>query len=191
MFYGSHHVCGTDRLSVISIPNNICTSIFGYLNVWWLSVTSKHYSKALVSSINVRWAPSSRVGPLPVVNGVDVMGTGWHPFTRADATVAENPPPSASPHPPPPSSELLRSLFCGEEVCGRPEEFQQGSVAPVGPTALRPTGRTECPGGGARLGLVGETAVTSTVSQEEEEMWVRLEELKGHRGLGAPRTGSS
>ncbi|KAF0030500.1 hypothetical protein F2P81_017231 [Scophthalmus maximus] len=65
--------------------------------------------------------------------------------------------------------KLLRSLLCSEEVCGRPEEFQQSSVAPVGPTALRPTVRcgrtsdcTECTSATPpRLG--GETTVTSTV----------------------------
>jgi len=109
---------------------------------------------------------------------VDVVGTLRHSFTRADAAVAERPPPRRRPCPeaPPPGGELLRPLFGGEEVRGRPEEFQQGPVAPVGPTALRPAA--------AGLGPRGEAAVAPAVGEEEEEVRVGLEELEGHRGVG-------
>lgn len=126
-------------------------------------------SEGVSESISYREAPSSCIGPLPVVNGVDVMRTCWHSFACTDAAVAENPPACACPQPPPPCGELLRSLLCSKEVCGRPEEFQQSFVAPVGPTALRPTvrrsHRADCTKrtGGTPLGLGGETAVTSAV----------------------------
>ena len=118
------------------------------------------------------------------------MGARWHSFTRTDAAVAEGPPACSTPQPPPPRGQLLRSLLCSEEVCGRPEEFQQSFVAPVDPAAPNPAAwhsrRADCTGctSGAPLGLGGETAVTSTVSQKEEKMRVCLKELQGHRGLG-------
>lgn len=82
--------------------------------------------------------PSSCIGPLPVVDGVDIVRTPWNLFACTDTAVPENPPSGAPPQPPPPRSELLCSLLCGKEVCGRPEELQQSSVAPVVPTAHRP-----------------------------------------------------
>lgn len=118
------------------------------------------------------------------------MGARWHSFTRTDAAVAEGPPACSTPQPPPPRGQLLRSLLCSEEVCGRPEEFQQSFVAPVDPAAPNPAAwhsrQADCTGctSGAPLGLGGETAVTSTVSQKEEKMRVCLKELQGHCGLG-------
>lgn len=128
-------------------------------------------------------SPSSCVGPLPVVNCVDVMGTGWRSFTGAGTSVAEHFPAYASPQPPPPSSELLRSVLRCKEVCGRPEKFQQRFVTPVCPVIPRPgvwqgrgAGRAKRPDHAAsRLG--GEAAVTSSVGQEEKEVGVGFEEL--------------
>lgn len=121
---------------------------------------------------------------------MDVMGTRRHSFARTDAAVAENPPRRTSPQPPPPGSELLSSLLGGKEVCGRPEEFQQRFVAPVGPAALCravrcrcTTNGTECTGG-ADFRLGGETTVTSEVSQEEEKVWVGFKEFHWYGRLG-------
>lgn len=130
-------------------------------------------------------APSSCVGPLPAVNGVDVVGAGRSPFTRADAPVAEHLPAQAPPQPPPPGCQLLRSVLRRKEVCGRPEKFQQRLVTPVGPLIA------DCSAGPERtaLPLGGEAAVTSPLGQEEEKVGVCFEQLQRDGGLGVAPDG--
>lgn len=108
---------------------------------------------------------SSGIGPLPIVNGVNVMRANWQSPARAHAAMAES---LASPAEPPTPGRQLGTLLCGEKIGGGPKKLQQGLVAPDIRTFV----------------WRGEAAVASVPGQQQKEMGVALKKLQRQRGPG-------
>lgn len=102
---------------------------------------------------------SSGVGPLPVINGLNVMRANRHSFARTDAAMPKR---LSSPAETPTPGCQIATLLCSEEIVCGTKELQQSLVAPdVTAFVWR-----------------GEAAVASVPSQEQEEMGVTLKQLQ-------------
>lgn len=124
--------------------------------------------------IHTERPPSSGVGPLPAVDGVDVVRADGHFLAGADGPVAQC---LAATAEAPAAGRVLCPFLCDEEVAGGPQEVQQSLVTP--------DGRVRGGGGGGPIprGHGGESAVTTFSGQKQEEVRVALEQLQGQGGL--------